>query len=218
MVGSFIADARASRAAEFYEVVPQDSTDILWYYSVVRRIQARAIAILADVLPHRPVSAKIERVKRPPTTPLGVAVLNSKHRFTFFAGTARCYVCHERAPLVRSHLLDWLRSPCKVDPIMANAYFTGTSRPARLPTHRPIPVGRRVAHASHDLLVHKGLVFCGKCGYYAHHRLLRLAEQCTGMKDERAIARVRRLRAGKLPTGVSDWPNSYSRTLICLSV
>ena len=199
-----------------YEAVPQDCSDILWYYSVVRRIQARAIAILAHTIPNRPTTAKKPKAERPPTTPLGVAVLNSKHRFTFFAGTARCYVCHERAPLMRSHLIDWLRSPCKVDPIVAYAFFTGTSRPARLPTHRPVPIGRQIAHSSHDLFVHKGLTFCGKCGYYAHHRMLNLVSPCDGMKDDRAVARVRHLKQGKLPRGVADWPNAHSRTLLTL--
>ena len=142
-----------------------------------------------------------------PSTPLGVAVLGSQHRFTFFGSSARCYVCFERAPHLKSHLMDWLSSPCRVDPAMAHAFFDGRVRPARLPRHRPIVVGKRSAHATHDLYTLRGLVYCNQCGNYGHSRYLNLYKACTGMTDSHAIRSVRDLRRGNLPRGVSHWPN-----------
>ena len=182
-------------------------------------MQSRAIAILADVIPKRlaMVVPKRPAVPRPPSTPLGVAVLGSQHRFTFFGPTARCYVCHEAAPRLRSHLIDWLKSPCKVDIQLTHAYFSGSFRPAKLPRHRPIVLGRRCAHDSHNLFVLHGLVFCNTCGYYACGRVIRLLEPCNPGKDpERARRRVLNLRMGKLPSGVEDWPNEPSRKQLTL--
>ena len=210
IVGNLTADALAGRAAQLYEPVPQDCIDIQWYYAIVRKIQSRAIAVLSSVIPQRSTSSeRVERVPRPISTPLGVAVLGSRHRFTLFSGSARCYVCFEQAPKMRSHLLDWLAGPCKVDVSLAHAFFSGRERPARLPKHRPIPVGRRTAHASHELFVLRGLVFCNRCGYYAARRMINLVDPCE--PDSSATLRVLNLRRGKLPSGVPDWPNSHYR-------
>ena len=217
LVGNSIADALADRAADTFRPVPQDTVDVLWYYSIVRRIQARAVAILADVIPKRSATPRPAPRCRQPATPIGVAVVASQHKFHNFSGTMRCYVCFERAPLQKSHLIDWLGSPCKVDPKFAYSFFTGTLKPARLPVHRPLPIGRQVAHFSHDLFVLRGLIFCNKCGYYAYHRMINLAEPCDGMKDEAAIKRVRSFRQGKLPRGVADWPNSQRHRELVLS-
>ena len=176
IVGNFIADALAARAADVYKPIAQDSVDVLWYYSIVRRVQARAIAILADVIPKRSAVPRPPPRCRQPATPVGVALMASQHKFHNFSGTMRCYVCFERAPLLKSHLIDWLGSPCKVDIRLAYSFFTGAQKPARLPVHRPIPVGRQVVHSTHELHVLKGLMFCGKCGYYAYHRLIHLSE------------------------------------------
>ena len=216
ILGNFTADILAGRAAELFECVPQDVSDGLRYYSIVRKIQSRAIAVLSSIVPHRPSTKKIESVPRPISTPLGVAVSASQHKFTFFSNSARCYVCHESAPSKRSHLIDWLNSPCKVDPKMAYAFFSGTKRPARLPEHRPVVVGRQVVHESHKLSVYQGLIFCGNCGYYASKRLLNLVHKCDGMKDHDAIMRVKALRSRKLPSGLVDWPNCQRRQELSL--
>ena len=217
IAGNFTADALAGRAADFFEAVPQDALDVQWYYSIARKVQARGIAILASVIPQRGTTT-IKKIStpRPPSTPLGVAVMSSQHRFTFFTQSARCYVCFERAPLMRSHLIDWLKSPCRVDASLAHAFFTGRERPAKLPLHRPVPVGRQVAHPSHQLFVLRGLVFCNSCGYYASRRLLNLVHPCRGPEDNNAINRVRNLRKGKLPGGVTKWPNSHAHLQLTL--
>ena len=148
---------------------------------------------------------------------MGVAVLGSQHRFTFFGPTARCYVCHEAAPRLRSHLIDWLKIPCKVDIRLAHAHFSGSFRPAKLPRHRPIVLGRRWAHESHNLFVLHGLVFCNSCGYYGSGRFIKLTEPCTGMDSDIARRRVLNLRMGKLPNGLDAWPNEPTRKQLTLS-
>ena len=218
IVGNLTADALANRAAQLYQCVPQDIIDVQWYYSLVRKIQSRAIAILAAVIPRRGTNpGRTAAIPRPISTPLGVAVLGSQHKFTLFSGSARCYICFETAPRMRSHLLDWLASPCKVDVSLANAFFSGRQRPAKLPLHRPIPVGRQVAHESHSLCVFRGLVYCNSCGYYAHKKMQHLAEPCSvSPEDKAAVLRVLNFRRGKLPSGMADWPNGCHHSMLTL--
>ena len=128
----------------------------------------------------------------------------------------RCHVCFEVAPRKQEHLFDWLASECKVDRAFAQSYFVSSQRPVRLPTHRPIPMGKRHAHNSHFLMAYKGLVFCSECGYYAHSRMIRLMDPCDGRAAPRAERRVKSLKEGKLPHDVRDWPNAdvYKQVII----
>ena len=208
ILGNQLADQLAERASTLYQVAHQDATDLLWYYGVCLRIQARALVILSHVIPERSaVPAAPPRVPRAVSTPIGVALFQTKHDISIFGPTMRCNMCFEQAPRLKEHIIDWLGSPCKVDRTYAYAHFTGSHRPVDLPKHRPTPIGRRLAHITHDLMTFKGLVFCKSCGYYAHRRMLRLANACTGM-GEAARKRVQSLRRGHLPTGVRDWPNA----------
>ena len=122
--------------------------------------------------------------------------------------TMKCMMCFETCPRLRSHAIDWLQSACKVDVTYAQRHFSGMHRPVDLPKHRPVFVGRRLVDPSHELMTYRGLIFCKMCGYYAHHKLQNLSGSCVRMESSEAKRRVLRLRAGKLPSGVRDWPNS----------
>ena len=209
--GNACADRLADRAAQAYEIAPQDALDLLWFYGVARKIQARAICVLSSVIPQRSTvpPAPICPPRRP-STPIGVALFNSSHTFLKVGPSMRCSRCFEVAPLVTSHFRDWLASPCRPDGSLAYAFFSGKRRPAALPTHRPVVVGRRPAHSSHTLFSFRGLVFCRKCGYYALNRFLKLAEPCEIRNPDAARKRVRNLLRGQLPHGVPSWPNEDS--------
>ena len=208
--GNATADRLADRAATLYEVAPQDALDLNWYHSVTRKIQARAVIILSNVIPERGNAPPAPpRVPRPPTTTLGEALFSTKHRFAVVGPSMKCINCFEVAPRMHSHLIDWLGSECRPDSALKYAYFSGSRRPSALPRHRPVSVGRRYAHCTHDLFCYQGLVFCKTCGYYASKRMLRLAEPCTGASLE-ALKRSRSLFRGQLPSGVPDWPSRDS--------
>ena len=206
--GNACADRLADRAAQAYEVAPQDALDLSWFYGVVRRIQARAIIILSVVIPQRSTVPPAPLCNpRKPVTPMGVAIFNSAHTFHKVGPSMRCSVCFEVAPLMTSHFRDWLASPCCPDSSLRDAFFSGKRRPVALPTHRPLVIGRRAAHSSHTLLSFRGLVFCKRCGYFAVNRFLKLAEPCELANPEEARKRVLHLLRGKLPHGVPSWPN-----------
>ena len=209
ILGNEFADRLAERAATAYEVAYQDSVDLLWYYATLRKIQARLLVILASIIPERSaVPESIPRAPRERPTPLGCAIFNSKHSLFNLGRSMHCCVCFQQAPRDRVPLMQWLAAPCKPDRAYAYLQLTSQQRPVSLPQDRPMVVGRRAAHPSHSLMAYKGLIFCSRCGYYGHKRYLRLAYECTGMSSDEAISRVRNLRAGNLPSGVPNWPNS----------
>ena len=223
ILGNELADRLANRAAEAYEVAYQDSIDLLWYYSTIRKIQARLLVIISHIIPERTaVPAAPPRVPRQPSTPVACAVFSSQHCFYMLGPSMHCYNCFQQAPRPKQLLLQWLAAPCRAERAYAYLRLTGEHRPVQLPASRPVNVGRRTLHSSHSLAAYRGLIFCTKCGYYAHHRALHLADRCTWPPSNprevnQAINRVRNLRRGILPGGVRDWPNSDAYRQIALA-
>ena len=69
-----------------------------------------------------------------------------------------------------------------------------------------VQVGAVKLHTSHLLFCFKGLYFCARCGYHASAKAQKLVNECT-IRGPEANNRVRRLREGKLPSGMARWPN-----------
>ena len=208
LLGNTIADKLADAAASQYRVLHNDSMDLLFYYELIRKIQARALTILSIVIPSnvvvaRPKSQSIPRVARPT---IGAAALGTSHAITTFSNLMVCRACHQRAPVGRDNIIRWLASTCTPEPSLKYAYFSGKTRPVDLPNSGAVRVGRQVIHQTHKLKVHKGLIFCVQCGYYASNRGIRLISECTE-RGPTARNRVLNHFRGILPSGVAEWPN-----------
>ena len=66
-------------------------------------------------------------------------------------------------------------------------------------------VGNQCVHYSHTLAVHRGLVYCSKCGYKGGaNQVRKLTKPCapSGVRNLKAV------RDGKLPPGLEEWPHS----------
>ena len=63
-------------------------------------------------------------------------------------------------------------------------------------------VNGRSVHDSHCMHWHRGLFFCGKCGFYATSRMKELPHACP-MKPTSPVqkSRLKRIREGKHPAG-----------------
>ena len=212
VIGNYIADSLAELAASRCQVLHQDACDLLCYYSLVRKIQARALAILSAVIPSqtvvpKPKSSSGPRAQRQLT--LGASVLTTNHVFSVLGPGAWCHRCAQRAPVGTVQLRAWLSTPCIPDKSFALSYFSGKTRPAPLPTGKTVQVGWQTLHSSHKLMVYRGLIFCGVCGYYASKRALRLVGECTE-RGVNARRRALHLRQGILPSGVGSWPNELA--------
>ena len=65
--------------------------------------------------------------------------------------------------------------------------------------------GGRVHH-SHQLVVHRGLLWCLHCGQYSGHTLRGLHKLCPREPSKKGLECLSRLRRGLLPHNLQRWP------------
>ena len=215
--GNLCADAMANRGAEKAEVSGQDGLTVLWHYSLVRRIQSRAIVVLTSVLEGR--SAAARRAKRPrEVKPTKVAqIMQSKHQITVNGCTLHCHRCHKSSPHEPKARAQWLASECVPNYSLIRSIKIGDTKPMEVPKNQVVEIGRSVVHHSHALAIYRGIYFCTLCGYHGSAKLQMLVRECTRMATPAARSRVRALRRGTLPSNLACWPADSQRNE-CLDV
>ena len=72
-------------------------------------------------------------------------------------------------------------------------------------------------HSSHKLAVFKGLYFCTDCGYTASSKAQKLVAGCGGATAD-GIQRVLRIRGGKLPSNLQEWPSDKKMVSSCVNL
>ena len=214
LFGNLCADALADRAAEMCQVWSHDAAGVLFYYSLVKRIQARAVVIMLHTLAARTPFPKNGRNTNVRLRPLAFSgqILASRHKFHVVAKALHCYVCHQKSPSDPRRRAEWLLSPCVPDSQMAKTFFAGAVRPTPLPPNRSVYVGNLTTHSTHCLQLYKELYFCKTCGYHGFHKLQKLAAPCAPTNMEAAIRRVLHLKQGRLPSNMTAWPNELANT------
>ena len=206
--GNSCADRLAERASIQYQVSMQDSMTLRWHYAVVKRIQARAVIILSHVMQGRARVAAAPKQPRPQLQTLAASAMQSQHCVTALAGILQCTRCLQRSPARAKGIREWLRTSCCPDRSMLRSITVGTTKPAALSPGTVVHVGKRELHTSHSLHVFRGLYFCQMCGYTASLKAQNLVKPCSGPGPEaEGIKRAIRIRQGKLPSGLTQWPN-----------
>ena len=69
-----------------------------------------------------------------------------------------------------------------------------------------IGAGRRIAHESHKLAAARGVVWCWTCGKVAITKPRDLTAPCSGFANHFGQTTLARLRAGRPPFHLRDWP------------
>ena len=98
------------------------------------------------------------------------------------------------------HFRKWLSSSCSPLP------FDDSEKAVRIPSWHFVQIRNIIPHSSHNLLSHKGIVFCESCGAYSIKRCRLLAHPCAGictLASERAKSK---LLSGELPAKGLQWP------------
>ena len=210
LFGNLCADALANRGSDAAEVSLQDSMTLLWHYSLVRRIQARAVVIMSSTLEGR--TAAPARPKRPRELKMSrdALIMQSSHQVTLSRGVLHCHRCHTTSPVEQGAARRWLASQCVPNTALIRTLVAGTTKPTAVPQGQMVIVSRQTIHHSHQLAVYRGLYFCTRCGYHGSKKLQKLTGECSGMVGK-AINRVLALRQGNLPSGLDSWPNDVQR-------
>ena len=208
LIGNSAADSLANHAALQCQVIHHDAIDLKFHYALIRRIQARAIAVLSNVVPTYGTLARPKSLAAPRafTPALGALAVASRHTCTVLGPRMWCHTCQQVAPFDRDGLRAWLQSACIPDRQVASTRFNGNTRPVRFPPGRMVRIGWQTVHPDHVIMVYRGLLFCRVCGHYASKRAIKLAEPCRD-RSRHAKLRAAALLNGQLPSGLQSFPN-----------
>ena len=207
LLGNLVADALAEKGAKLGEVALQDAMNLKWHYSITKQIQSRAIVIFSSVLERASSLAKMPSAHRTPSVTSKGLMLSTRHKVTVSTGVLHCHACLQQSTPCEKGRRDFLRSECRPDKHMLQAMVVGSTKPTALPPGRSVRIGHQPLDSSHTLKVYKGLIFCTNCGYNASAKAQKLAHACQVRDKQEAMKRVIRLLQGKLPSGLSSWPN-----------
>ena len=90
-----------------------------------------------------------------------------------------------------------------------------TLRPASNAESRPsLCIGNHILDSSHNLVHHRGVIFCWHCGAMGTTKPRQLCEPCFGAPtSHKGRDTLRRIRKGQSPRTDCDWPEPESFTL-----
>ena len=122
--------------------------------------------------------------------------VENRHVFLLFNGDrVTCNSCRESFTVKDPAFQPWLAGQCFPIPC--------TDRP--MPISGLIHVGNRYAHYTHKLKIHKGFVYCAKCGSRATDQMRLLSRPCRPPRSY-GKATIRAILSDRLPPGLTNWP------------
>ncbi len=219
-IGNSCGDVMADHGAQRGELLPYEFGPYLEVVASLRLVQRRLVTILRQhVIDFPRESSPKVPVVPPPQGPLSLAMMCSQHAAVLTGTSISCGACWRGVHTSsRAEVFRFLLSPCG-----------GRARPSpcpRIPLRPgavPFFLGRPV-HATHDLVLLRGLLFCRRCGHYAAKRLLRLHGECPpagAPLSHHGQLSLRALMAGQLPRDLAMWPDdahaqSHSSPGLCI--
>ena len=198
--GNKHADTLAGEAAELAKVPLQVSTDVMFYYSLVKKIQKRIITILMLLPPRQKKQTVLSAKELKPS--IDYYIENSKHIIMSNDGRYSCEVCLNSFKDSDPLLKEWVCSPC------LGTNFSSSDH------YRPIPlgdnfmhIGNQFIHHSHKITSFKGFVYCGQCGYrHGANQIRRLAKPCAP-PGSFGLQTLKAIQHGLLPRKLDQWPH-----------
>ena len=194
LMGNNKADLMAGQAASRHCIDLNIAASVLFYSSLIKRIQKRLACILCS-LPNRP-----KMVPRNPVVKDKIEAVMHRSAHVCFTVNNRvhCARCKSNFSLHTPNLQDWLNSPCL-------AIGSDIDRPIPIPFD-VVHIGKLVIHSSHKLRIYRGLIFCNKCGSISRYSKLGLLAQICEPPKYYGSNNLVRLNRGQLPINVDVWP------------
>ena len=206
LFGNLCADRLANMGAEAGQVYAQDAANLRWHYALVKKVQARAVVILSATMQR---ASTLVRQPKPPKLPrltTAAQALASSHMVTVMSRTLHCYRCFKQSLPTSAGRKHFLATTCRPDAELLATMSLGNTRPITLPKEKVVSIGTSKLHNTHSLCVFMGLYFCTQCGYHASVKAQHLTKACTE-RGPAAAKRANRIKRGKLPSGLTCWPN-----------
>ena len=150
--------------------------------------------VIMQNLPNR---AKYKTVRTPKEEQLSLEqkCSESNHDIISLGDRINCRRCRESFLVKDPAFQPWLAGICHPVP--------STDRP--MPIQGLIHVGNQYTHYTHRLKIHRGLVYCAKCGSRATEQMRLLSRKC---RPPRKYGKdtLRAINADCLPPGLVEWP------------
>ena len=200
VVGNSFADKYAALAAEAVQVPIQVSTDCKFNYNLVKKIQWRIMTIIT-YLPDRRICKTI-RTPKEVAQDLDSRLAKTNHVLSRDGDRFTCTDCLESFKSNDKSFHHWMAGQCIKVP--------DSNRP--VPICGSLHIGNLYIHHSYSVSIHKGLVYCSKCGGRGPHVLKKLARECEPPTDT-GRATLQAISLDRLPAGLDCWPShmTYSQ-------
>ena len=122
----------------------------------------------------------------------------SKHQIVQTGERLHCVKCLNSFTIKDPSMLHWLAGTC--------VEVVCTDRPK--PIDNFLHVGNKYTHHTHKIKVHKGLVYCARCGGRATTQLRLLARECVPPRPRSyGSLTLRAINNDALPPGLDKWPD-----------
>ena len=197
ILGNDRADKLAVSAAKQACVSVDVSAPVLYYYSLVKRIQNRLATILIN-LPNRP-KRQHEQKQVKPGFSFADALSSSSHVLYEQENRIACARCLCGFRCNDPAIKTWLSSQCV-------AIGSNIDRPIKL-LYSHVHVGNQCAHVSHDLYMYRGLIYCNKCGARSGRLGIKLLSKHCEPPSVYGQQSLEALRQCKKPPGLEKWPS-----------
>ena len=194
-----VADRFASIAANAVQLDMNVVAKVLYYTSLVKKIQKRLVRVLVSLVEKAKYDKKFPTLVEPKPT-LNHFIQNTSHNLSISDGCYKCLDCHASVGRSSPNLVNWMKSQCIAVP------YDDSLSPARVPGWFRIQIGNTIPHVSHELLSIRGVLFCNMCGAYGAKKCVLLAKPCALHCTTSSKLARDRLLLSKLPGSLRRWP------------
>ena len=193
--GNALADLYAGEAAKEVQVSLSVSAECIYYYNLVKRIQWRIISIIVNL----PARTKYRTVMTPKeiAQTLEDKCTESSHVLERHGDRFTCTRCLDSFRSKDPAFQHWLAGIC--------IEVVSGSRPNPIDHH--LHVGNQYVHFTHSLTVHRGLVYCSKCGSRSGSNQIRLLAKACEPPSDYGHNTLKAISLDRLPQGLDEWPD-----------
>ena len=157
------------------------------------------------IMTHLPERSRHKVVRTPKelAVNLDACIAASRHAITQPGDRISCSRCLNTFAMKDKSVVPWLATDCIEIP--------SSSRPTPIDNNL-LHVGNQNIHHSHTLAVHRGVVYCSKCGCRRGGAYVKkLAKNCEPPSDYGA-ATLKAVSLDKLPPGLKAWPGAPAQS------
>ena len=207
VLGNRHADTLAGDAATEVMVPLAASTPYLFYVHLVKQIQRRLTSIVLNLPNVKKVD--VAKIQKEPKLHIDFLFASCAHKLSFEAARVSCTICKSSFKLTDGSLRHWLSCPCTLPSAASSSEGQLTpvmNRPVPL-RHSVIHLGNQSSHHTHFLKVHRGLVYCKRCGSRGSNNQLRMLAKSCNPPTAAGKHALKCIAKDKLPPNLKEWPS-----------